>query len=161
MTSRREAGAVADFSGLYLTTQTDQAAVCSPRALPQSLAQDSAFALSQTESEYEPFLVRVEQQDSRLQLTPLSKDGQPLGRPFTGTIERDGRYTVTRSLREGAAHGYSIEQQARAGGTFEVAGASARFTAKGEFRYLFRQGSYSDAVFTTCTVAVSASGTRR
>jgi hypothetical protein len=161
LTSRREADATPDFSGLYLTTQTDQVAVCSPRPLPASLAQDSATGFSQTVTHYEPFLVRVEQQDSQLRVTPLDKDRQPLAKPFAGTLKQDGSYTVTRNLTEGAAHGFSIEQEARAGGTFELAGASARFTASGKFRYLFREDSHTDSVFTTCTVAIAASGTRQ
>jgi hypothetical protein len=53
------------FSGEYETTQTDQVAVCSPQPLPTPLSQDSAITFPGNATNYEPFLIRVQQDGSR------------------------------------------------------------------------------------------------
>jgi len=156
-----------DFSGEYETTQTDQVAVCSPQPLPTPLSQDSAITFPDTVTNYEPFLVRIQQHDSQLTGTALDiKQRQPLGGEFTGKIEDDGSFTLTRNLREvdgqrEGGHRFFIEQQFNVSGKFQQAAGTARLTASGNVRYVFREGSHSGPVFTTCTVANSASGTRR
>jgi hypothetical protein len=156
-----------DFSGEYEATQTDQVAVCSPQPLPTPLSPDSAIIFPRNVTNYEPFLIRVQQDDSRLSATPLDiKQRQPLGGEFTGTIEEDGSFTVTRNFRdvEGQREGgrrFFVEQQFNASGKFQQAAGTARVTFSSNVRYQFREGSHSGPVFTTCTVANSASGTRR
>ena len=166
--SQREAKlAPVDFSGEYETTQTDQVAVCSPQPLPTPLSQDSAITFPRNVTNYEPFLVRVQQDDSRLSATPLDiKQRQPLGGEFTGKIEEDGSFTVTRNSREvegqrEGGHRFFVEDQHNASGKFQQAAGTARITWLGNVRLQFREGSHSGPVFTTCTVANSGSGTRR
>jgi hypothetical protein len=156
-----------DFSGEYEATQTDQVAVCSPQPLPTPLSPDSAATFARDVTNYEPFLVRFQQDDSRLSGTPLDiKQRQPLGKEFTGRVEKDGSFTLSRNLREvegqrEGGHRFFVEQQFNVSGKFQQAADAARFTASGNVRFIFREGSHSGPVFTTCTLANSASGTRR
>jgi hypothetical protein len=156
-----------DFSGEYEATQTDQVAVCSPQPLPTPLSPDSAITFPRNVTNYEPFLIRVQQDGSRLSATPLDiKQRQPLGGEFTGRIEEDGSFTTTRNYREvegprEGGHRFYMEQQFNSSGKFQQAAGTARITFSSNVSYQFREGSHSGPVFTTCTVANSASGTRR
>ena len=155
-----------DFSGEYEATQTDQVAVCSPQPLPTPLSPDSAITFSRSDTTYEPFLIRVQQDGSRLSATPLDISGNPSGGEFTGRIEEDGSFTTTRNFREvegqrEGGHRFFVEQQFNSSGKFQQAAGTARVTFSSNVRYQFREGSHSGPVFTTCTVANSASGSRR
>ena len=165
---RREADLTpsVNFSGEYETTQTDQVAMCSPQPLPAPLSQDSAITFPRTVTHYEPFLIRVQQDGSRLSATPLDMQRKSLGGEFTGKIEKEGSFTLTRNHREiegerEGGHRFFVEQQFEVDGKFQEAAGLARVTVSGNVRYLFREGSHSGPLFTTCTLANSASGTRR
>jgi hypothetical protein len=87
--------------------------------------------------------------------------------PLTGTVRPDGSYSISRTLALGPEGGprqggrrFFLEQVMSVRGRFEQTLAGVREAATGSAAYRFHADSAGGAVFTTCTVSFTGSGTR-
>ena len=96
--------------------ETDQVAACSPQPLPAPLSQDSAITFPRTVTHDERFLIRVQEDGSRLSATPRDiSSGNPSGGSSPVRLRRRGlnphqQPSGSRGKREGG-HRFFVEQQ--------------------------------------------------
>lgn len=156
------------YEGVFEVAQTNGSVTCAPEPLPAPSVEGSQAYVVFPEPGWDGalFKIRVDQDGSRLTVYILDENEQPEpSLAFEGSVRADGTTRVTRSLdigledpREGG-HRFFVQERAEVTGR-NLTSDGSRTASEGKFDVIFRSGSENAAVFTTCTVPFTATGTR-
>jgi hypothetical protein len=138
-----------DVSGVYMRTDNAAASTCTPQDLPAGGGTVRLYAFVDSAP------VRLYQNGTRIQLAYLNFPDQEAD---TGTVDVSGKIAMgiagvgqKENLRAGTRQFY-VDMK----GTFNLtrADASTPYTATGNYTYVYREDSPTNAVFATCTRTV-------